>query len=263
MEMLIPIPVALALAPRARLESRLFHGFAAAIMGMAQIGSLSRGGMLSLAAALVFLAVMLRFTRSREESAKRPLLLRPAFSILLLLVAIVVGVIWVGADFDILKRIAHDPLTTSAAMDRQGIWSDTLTMFRANPILGIGLGAFETVYPMYGQGNGSLLIQFAHNDYLQIMCDAGLAGGAVALWFILVLARSARQTLKVPDASIRAIALGCTAGIFALLVHSLFDFNLQIPSNALLFLLLAAVVSTASVSAHITDPSSHMQSVVD
>jgi len=38
-------------------------------------------------------------------------------------------------------------------------------------------------------------------------------------------------------------ALGAAAGIFALLVHSLFDFNLQLPSNALLFLVLSSVVS--------------------
>jgi hypothetical protein len=38
------------------------------------------------------------------------------------------------------------------------------------------------------------------------------------------------------------LALGCGGGIFAMLVHSLFDFNLQIPSNALLFLVLTAVV---------------------
>jgi hypothetical protein len=38
-------------------------------------------------------------------------------------------------------------------------------------------------------------------------------------------------------------ALGAAGGIFALLVHSLFDFNLQLPSNALLFLVLSSVVS--------------------
>ena len=38
------------------------------------------------------------------------------------------------------------------------------------------------------------------------------------------------------------ITLGAGAAIFALLVHSVFDFNLQIPSTALLFLVLAALI---------------------
>jgi hypothetical protein len=45
---------------------------------------------------------------------------------------------------------------------------------------------------------------------------------------------------------VRGIALGGGAGIFALLVHSLLDFNLQIPSNALLFLFLSAAVASAA-----------------
>jgi len=163
-----------------------------------------------------------------------------------MLVAILAGVIWIGADFDILKRIAQDPLTTSAATDRRSVWGDTLTMFAANPILGIGLGAFETIYPIYGRGDGTMLIQFAHNDFLQVLSDGGLVGGAIALWFIIVIARAMTRVTKAADPFLRALGLGSAAGILALLVHSLFDFNLQIPSNALLFLILSAVVSRVS-----------------
>ncbi|HYM00625.1 MAG TPA: hypothetical protein VEZ90_16840, partial [Blastocatellia bacterium] len=38
-----------------------------------------------------------------------------------------------------------------------------------------------------------------------------------------------------------AMSLGCGSAVFALLVHSIFDFNLQLPSNALLFLLLSSI----------------------
>jgi hypothetical protein len=44
------------------------------------------------------------------------------------------------------------------------------------------------------------------------------------------------------------MALGSGGGIFAMLVHSMFDFNLQIPSNALLFLLLVAVASNVAAA---------------
>jgi hypothetical protein len=45
-------------------------------------------------------------------------------------------------------------------------------------------------------------------------------------------------------------ALGATGGMFALFVHSLFDFNFQIPSNALLFLVLTSVVSQIASAAN-------------
>ena len=247
MEMLIPIPAALALSRATRGETRVFYGFAAAIMSIAEAASLSRGGMVSLAAGLLFLAAISAW-RSRDGShpeRKGSFSLRPAFLIVVMLGAIVAGVVWVGADFDILKRITHDPLTTSMATDRRGVWGDTLTIFFAHPILGIGLGAFETVYPIYGRGDGSFVIQFAHNDYLQVLSDSGIVGGAIALWFIIVIARAVMQVTRSADPFLRALGLGSAAGVFALLVHSLFDFNLQIPSNALLFLLLAAIVSRA------------------
>lgn len=241
MEMLIPIPVALAISADARFESRLFWGFAAAIMGVGQVASLSRGGIVSLAAGLLFLALIISRQRSSAISKSR-LKLRPAYFVVIMLVAIFVGLFWIGADTDILKRLADDPLTTSSVTDRRSVWGDTLTMFLANPLTGVGLGAFEAVYPIYGRGDGSLLIQFAHNDYLQVLSDCGLVGGALALWFLVVTARAMRQVPNTTDSFLRALGFGSAAGIFALLVHSLFDFNLQIPSNALLFLVLTAIL---------------------
>lgn len=255
MEMLIPIPIALALSKAARGESRLFWVFAAVIMGIAEAASLSRGGMVSLAAGLLFLAVMTALQKRNRRSAKQESgsSLRPAHLIVLMLGAILVGVIWIGAESDILKRLTDDPLTTAQVTDRRGVWADTLTMFRANPVLGVGLGAFETVYPIYGQANGSMVIQFAHNDYLQILSDGGLVGGVLALWFIAAIYRSFAGGLKSPEPMVSAYALGAGAGIFAILVHSLFDFNLQIPSNALLFLVLCAVVSSSGATCESVD----------
>ena len=248
MEMLIPIAVMLALSHRARLESRLFYGFAASIMAIAEAASLSRGGMVSLAAAALFIAAISTPLRDGSRARAKSFIFRPAAFMVVMLAAIIAGVVWVGADFDIIKRIASDPLTTGSAMDRKGIWVDTLAMFRAHPLLGVGLGAFETVYPIYGHGDGTVLIEFAHNDYLQMLADGGLAGAALAIWFLVVIARATVQAAKNADPLLKALGLGSAAGIFALLVHSLFDFNLQIPSNALLFLLLSAMVSRSGVT---------------
>src|SRR5262249_32078106 len=124
-----------------------------------------------------------------------------------------------------------------------GIWSDTGSMIQAHPVLGVGLGAYKTAYPLYGRGDGSLLIDYTHNDYLQLIADCGIVGGTIALAFLVILFRTISRCVDAANPVSRAVSLGCAGGIFAILVHSLFDFNLQIPSNALLFLILLSVVS--------------------
>jgi O-antigen ligase len=255
MEMLIPIPVALSLSRAIRGEARLLYAFAAAIMGIAEVASLSRGGLVSLVFGLIFLAVVsARQKRNDAQSTgKASIIFHPAVLIIAMAGAIIAGVVWVGADLDMVSRITNDPLTTGATMDRRAVWGDTLKMFSAHPILGVGLGAFETVYPIYGRGDGTYVIQFAHNDYIQVLADGGIVGGALALWFIIVVFRAFARGARRRDPLLGALALGGASGIVAILVHSLFDFNLQLPSNALLFLVLAAIVVTTGDGRPATD----------
>lgn len=55
--MLIAVPAALATTQAARPQSRIFYGFSAALMGLALVTSLSRGGMIALTAEMIFLAL--------------------------------------------------------------------------------------------------------------------------------------------------------------------------------------------------------------
>jgi O-antigen ligase len=122
-------------------------------------------------------------------------------------------------------------------------------MIAANPVLGVGLGAYGAAFPVYSKSDGSLRVPQSHNDYLQVVADCGIVGGAIAAWFLILLFKALFRGIHSaagPDRdsrSISGLALGFGGGIFAILVHSLFDFNLQIPSNALLFLVLSAVTS--------------------
>lgn len=184
-------------------------------------------------------------SRSSILDLRHSLVSYPALFMLLITVAIVAGVFWVGADSGLAERLA-DSRGDPGPASRSAIWSGTWTMIRAHPVLGVGLGAFETVYPIYGRGDGTSLIQFAHNDYLQALADGGIVAAALAAWFIIVTFRGFVRGVRLRDPLLRALALGAGAGIFAILVHSLFDFNLQLPSNALLFLVLTAVVGTTT-----------------
>jgi O-antigen ligase len=273
MEMLTPLPLALILARGVRKESWVFYGFAAAIMGMSIFVSLSRGGMVSVIAGTAFVIVMSsrlvrkqRRARMSDESRGETRYvidppssrLKRAATVVALSLAIVAGIFWIGAE-GLINRAAQSIDQMKGGNDqqvllfsRQEVWKDTLKMFKANPIFGVGLGAYETVFPIYARHDGMFVVNYAHNDYLQALSDGGLVGLVLAMWFVFLLFRAVARSLKSSDPLLAGLALGCGAGVFSLLVHSMFDFNLQIPSNALLFLFLSAVLSriAASVDEH-------------
>src|SRR5262249_11990439 len=120
MELLIPLPIGLIMSGAVRRETRLLYGFAAAAMGIALVASLSRGGMISLAAALVFLILMSARLATFGPIDRRPdsqggvigryfpgvpgrfrRISKPASRVLIVLAiagAITAGLIWVGPN---------------------------------------------------------------------------------------------------------------------------------------------------------------------
>ncbi|HYK21202.1 MAG TPA: hypothetical protein VEV42_10740, partial [Pyrinomonadaceae bacterium] len=113
----------------------------------------------------------------------------------------------------------------------------------AHPYVGTGLGAFGVIYTRYDSRNGLFRLEQAHNDYLQVLSDAGIVGAVLALSFVVLLFYKALSRAKSRDDFRRGVALAALSGCFAVLVHSFFDFTLHTTSNALLFLVLAALAT--------------------
>ena len=154
--------------------------------------------------------------------------------------------IWLGGN-ELTRRLvsiqseAHQEITGGV---RFTIDRDCLRMFRDRPLLGWGLGAFPVVYPQFRSFYTSFFVNEAHNDYLQLLVETGLPGFGLAIWFLAITFRGARKKFKNWTETINgtltvAAILGCTG----ILVHSLLDFNLQIPANAVLFYVLCAVAA--------------------
>jgi O-antigen ligase len=126
-------------------------------------------------------------------------------------------------------------------------WKDTLKIIKDNLFLGTGLGTFRYVYPLYRSPQILNMVRFAHNDFLQLFAESGIIG--IGLFFSLILvffAKAFRVISRHPGTFWNGTAIGATAGIFGLLVHGLYDFNLHIPSNAFLFSALAAILVARS-----------------
>ena len=79
-------------------------------------------------------------------------------------------------------------LQAGSAAVRRDMWHSTLRMLKANPLAGVGAGAWEVQVPRYQKADTELEIDyFAHNEFLQLLSEYGLpiGGLALALWLAL------------------------------------------------------------------------------
>lgn len=215
--------------------------------------SASRGGVLALAASIVFLVLIAipTFFHSREQGKARRagMLIRSAAALLIGAGAILGAIFLVGseglvANFSQLQAETQGELPASERFSRRDIWRATTEMIKDHPVTGVGLGAFQFAYTRYDQSSGIQRVEQSHNDYLQIVADGGFIGGFIALVFVVLLFARGVSTLQTHNRQKRAVVMGALAGCFAIAVHSFVEFNLQITSNAQLFLALAALATT-------------------
>jgi O-antigen ligase len=128
-------------------------------------------------------------------------------------------------------------------------WGGVMEMISDYPLVGIGPGTFKTVFTQYQPPGLRAHFTMAHNDYLHFISETGLLLIPVIIWMIIALYRKGFKKLKNPSRLVRATTLGSMTGITAILFHSITDFNLHIPANAILFTILAAIV-VAPLPAH-------------
>ncbi len=222
--------------------------------------SASRGGMLSFVASAIFLAIVARPEREAEEQKKSRTILRTVAAAVLFIV-MTGGVMLLAGPEDLMtnfSNISVEQGTETGAAARQAgelfsrrdIWGATTQLIKDHPLIGTGLGAFQMAYPRYDPSSGLQRVEQAHNDYLQILADAGLIGGLIALAFIALLFSRGFAAARNRDRPRRAIVIGALTACFAIAVHSFVDFNLQVTANAQLFLALAALATTRRLHSH-------------
>lgn len=217
--------------------------------------SASRGGVLALVAALLFLLVVAAPTWGTQPGKEKGAsvlgwVVRTAGVLLLGLGTLAVASGLVGSEGLVANfaQLDKETQTTAAAYDRysrRDIWQASWQLVQAHPLTGVGLGAFPVAYTRYDQSSGSQRVEQTHNDYLQILTDAGAVGGGLALVFVLLLLVRGFHALNTRDKRRRALVLGALTGCFALAVHSVVDFNLQVTVNAQLFLALCALATSS------------------
>ena len=247
MELTIALPLGLVFAGAVAREKMILYLFVAGMMGVALVMTASRGGIISLVAEILFLITTTAIWRKRShrrhrKSSRIKRIAARAGMATALLVSLFLGVVMLGGEFSI-NRFIDSVNTDDPTTGRAHFWSVTLNIIKAHPYVGTGLGSFGVIYTQYDTRNGLFRLEQAHNDYLQILSDAGVVGAALGLGFVVLLFYKAIQRAKSADDFRRGVALAGLSGCFGVLVHSFFDFTLHTTSNALLFLVLAALAT--------------------
>jgi O-antigen ligase len=235
-ELVLPMALVPLLLGRVRRERRVIVGILAVIPLAALMLSASRGGIISVGAELAFLVLVLGLRRAMGRHLV-------AGGVVLLLAFVIVS--WLGVN-QILSRFSGlqtlEVTASKRASMRHGAWR----IFLDHPVLGTGLGTLQQVYPPYETLYDGKIVNHAHNDYLEVLAESGLVGGICCAWFIATLFIGALRFLQSEDTFQNTLRLCGWTACCGLLVHSLVDFNLHIPANLLLFLLMS-LLATAEI----------------
>jgi O-antigen ligase len=157
----------------------------------------------------------------------------------------------------IMSRFSVDPLEDS----RLTLTATTLEAAAAFFPFGSGIGSFVPVYAMYEKFEGAMpnaYINQAHNDWAQLVLEAGLPGVVVLLAATVWLVARAVAVWRTPSAGAEAIdrALARAAGLALLLLmlHSAVDYPLRTTAILCVFAYAAALLIAPPVEANLGQP---------
>jgi O-antigen ligase len=246
-EILIPVALVPLVLGKVRRERLFLVGLFAVVPIVALLLSASRGGIVSFAVQLVILfsLLMVRRLHSKHMLAGGVLVL-----------CAILAVSWIGVQ-EVLQRFSGFQTLDVSVGKRASMRQDTWRIFLDHATLGTGLGTLQTVFPPYETSYDAKIVNHTHNDYLEALAETGVAGGLCCLWFLAVLFTESVKGLKELGSSFgAALNLSGLVGCCGLLVHSLIDFNLHIPANALLFFVSAHLATARLETPAQGDPES-------
>jgi O-antigen ligase len=258
LEMALPFavvyPVALLRRTRARGHSPVAPALAAcgvwALAGLMFAGivhSFSRMGFIAALFSLFVMGTLAFGTRqlSWVASSRK----RQGGAVGLVAALVLAGFVFLPPD-KLILRFAQLVSTDPTGGGRAQLWAETIPLIRAYPFFGCGLGGYETAFWTFKVSGVLVTDDFAHNDYLQLLAELGLVGFAIGATLAFSVVRMAvRRAVRSADPGARYFAVAGAGALAAILLHSLADFNLYIPANAMLLAWIAGMTAGLRVQA--------------
>ncbi len=214
----------------------LLMSFIPVCIGLVILLTGSRGGVLNLSIGFFCLLILMLFTHKFN------------FKILLTLFCILVtlGILFIQFQEKswIISQVSK---TTEEALRDESFrwtnWKDALTMSTCFQFIGTGFGTFKDVYPQFqtqiqlywDSESSDMIIDHAHNDFLELFSEVGVIGTTFFLFAITLVIFRTIRIMKYQNCNyfLRVCSLSAVLGFLS---HSFFEFNMHIPANVLLFL---------------------------
>jgi O-antigen ligase len=250
LELVLPLPLAFLLAGRIGVITRVVLAYATLTILAGLAVTLSRGGWVAAAAGVLMLLGFLLCHRNHSLRA---------FLVLVLLLGVggFFTAHFLSHSVGFMRRVAKPDDNGPKVLDassRLQMWGATVHMWQDHPWWGVGPGHFDHRFREYRPEGFQEDPEHAHDDYLELFADWGLAGGIIVLGgigiFIFGLVKTWPHVRREENdfgsgmSSRYAFFLGAVSGLFALAVHSLVDFNLHVPANALAGVTLLGLVAS-------------------
>ena len=234
---------------RVGLWPRLSMLYCAAMFFGAGILTQSRGGLLGAGAALgVFLIMSGRGLFLGAWGSRGRM-----FGFVVLALLICLGAAWQAYEASDLAQFRI--LKAGDEGYRASVWKTAFRQWQVEPLSGSGIGTFHAAARLYRFRMDAVDDVFAHNDWVQALAETGLIGAGLGLCVLLahlfsgwrafaaalqkpIAARGSPLSLKA------ALQVGALSSLAAFAVHSFFDFNLQVPANALLACVSLAILAS-------------------
>ncbi len=215
-----------------RLEGGSGWAAAAALFVVALVLSKSRGGALAAVGGLMMVPLFYRGRASLAGAAA--------------LAAVGACAVYVANPAGLLARFGViDPFELSAE-SRWRIFATTAEAAMRQPVLGFGWGSHPRAYHPFQPASLAGQIHHAHNEYVNVLFEAGFVGlalllGGMAYWFFR--AWRAQKPLPGPDRMPVTASIGAAA---VMALHSVVDFDLRITAVGICWAALLGLGAAAS-----------------
>jgi len=217
----------------------------AAIMAAGPIISTSRGGALVSAGILmvaVIYLIAMNFLGFAGRSGDGPSRWRTTV-LLVLFSAVVLGLGWYFGWHTLAPRMEQ---IGEGFQGREEMYEAARPMAKDYPLFGTGPGTFATVFQLYRISNATYWPEQLHNDWLETRITFGWVGFGLLLAALGCI--SVRRFVPGRIRAGRRFVTLAWLGLAGCLVQARFDFPFQIHSIVLLFLVICAILFTASGS---------------
>ena len=209
----------------------LATGLAVIVMGLSLVMTMSRSGISAFVASIIMSGWV--FGRGCSTRAQKRVLI----GFLAILIVFALG--WVGTDALATRFAGLDAHEVSL---RTAAWTDGIRIMRAFPWTGTGLNTYGAATLLYQRTDPTYHFVEAHNDYLQLTAEGGLLLAIpVAIALIVFVREVSRRADDVTSHASWWIRRGAILGLVSIALQETVDFSLQMPGNAVLFTVLAAI----------------------